>query len=64
MIKHNVFYVGYKTYPHIDLYETGKKTAKLLVSTLKKEILPKMTMSKIPLIINFEDTAHLLFILE
>ena len=52
MIKHNVFYVGYKTYPHIDLYETGKKTANLLLSTLKKEIIPKMTMSKIPLIIS------------
>ena len=52
MIKQNVFYVGYKTYPHIDMYETGKKTANLLVSTLKKEIHPKMTLSKLPLIIS------------
>ena len=52
MIKQNIFFVGYKNYPHIDMYKTGEKTAKLLISTLKKEIIPKMTLSKIPLIIS------------
>ena len=52
MLKKNIFYIGYKTYPHIDMYATGKKTAKILISTLNKEIKPKMVLSKLPLIIS------------
>ena len=52
MLKRNVFFVGYQTYPHVDMYETGKKTAKLLILTIKKEVRPLMTLAKRPMIIS------------
>ena len=52
MVKQNVFFVGYKTYPHVDMYTTGEKTANILVSALKDKIVPKMSLSKLPLIIS------------
>ncbi len=34
--------VGYKTYPHVDMYETGAQVGKILIRTLKGEIRPTM----------------------
>jgi len=34
--------VGYKTYPHIDMYETGKLAGELLVKMYRGEISPKL----------------------
>jgi microcystin degradation protein MlrC len=38
--------VGYKTYPHVDMYETGWKTLELLNETLLKKINPVVAIAK------------------
>ena len=47
--------IGYKTYPHIDLYETGQTAAKMLTRILQNEIRPVTVMQKIPLILPAEN---------
>ena len=47
--------IGYKTCPHTDIYETGKKTAALMISRLKKEIKTKITLQKLPMITQAEN---------
>lgn len=42
--------VGYRTEPHVDMFETGFKAAKILFATLKGEISPKIGWRKIPMI--------------
>ena len=41
---------GYKTYPHVDMYDAGRLAADLLARTLRKEIEPIMTFGWLPLI--------------
>lgn len=50
MITYSDALVGYKTYPHVDMYECGLAVADLMVRTLKKEIKPVMKYRNIPLI--------------
>ncbi len=46
--------VGYHTYPHVDMYETGQKAARLLLRVLRGESRPAMALRKLPLIIQAE----------
>ena len=48
--------VGYKTYPHIDMYETGQHAARLMTRILKGELKPEMRYAKLPLIIPAENS--------
>ncbi len=41
----------YRTYPHIDAFETGQEAASILMGTLFGKIKPVMAVSKIPLMI-------------
>ncbi|MBV8566848.1 MAG: M81 family metallopeptidase [Methylobacteriaceae bacterium] len=52
MLQPNVFHVGYREYPHIDMYETGLRTARLLLDTLAGHHAPKMALAKRPMIIS------------
>lgn len=47
--------IGYKTYPHIDTFETGQAGAQLLLRILKEGIRPVTVMQKIPLIVPAEN---------
>lgn len=38
--------VGYKTHPHVDMYETGWKTLELLERTLRGEVKPVVAIAK------------------
>jgi microcystin degradation protein MlrC len=38
--------IGYKTHPHVDLYETGRKALELLARTMKGEIHPVAAIAK------------------
>lgn len=51
---------GYHTYPHVDMFETGQKAARLLLRILRGEVQPVMRWRKLPLIVNAENqqTAH------
>lgn len=46
--------VGYHTYPHIDMFETGQKGARLLLRILAGESEPVVELAKLPLILNAE----------
>ena len=41
--------VGFKTYPHVDMYETGAHAGRLLMRTLAGEIRPRIAWSRPPL---------------
>ena len=47
--------VGYKTYPHIDLFQTGQRAAELLLKTLAGKVRPRMAFRKLPLIVPAEN---------
>ncbi|MEI6208629.1 MAG: M81 family metallopeptidase [Desulfuromonadales bacterium] len=42
--------VGYKTYPHIDMYEAGCHAGTIVIRALKGEIRPKMVWGNCPLL--------------
>ena len=55
MVEQATAIVGYHTYPHIDMYETGQKAAKLMLNTLSGKVRPAMAWRKLPLIVNAEN---------
>jgi microcystin degradation protein MlrC len=55
MVEHATAIVGYHTYPHVDMYETGVKAARLLLATLAGGVTPAMAFRKLPMIINAEN---------
>lgn len=48
--------LGYHTYPHIDMFETGQKAARLLLRSLAGELRPSIAYRKLPLIIQAENS--------
>ncbi|MBS7627380.1 M81 family metallopeptidase, partial [Candidatus Bathyarchaeota archaeon] len=42
--------LGYRTNPHVDLYERGRKAARLLLSMLKGEVKPVMRLKRLPML--------------
>jgi microcystin degradation protein MlrC len=48
--------VGYKTYPHIDMFETGQHAARLMARILGGSLQPVMKYAKLPLIIPAENS--------
>ncbi|MBM3533496.1 MAG: M81 family metallopeptidase [Alphaproteobacteria bacterium] len=52
MLQPNVFHVGYKEYPHIDMFETGERTAQLMLDTLAGKKKPVMSLVKLPLLVS------------
>lgn len=52
MLKQNVFYVGYREYPHIDMYETGARAAETMLESLRGRLQPRMALTKLPLIVS------------
>lgn len=52
--------VGYRTFPHIDFYETGYRAAKLLFSIVQEDLKLEIVLRKIPMIVPAENgqTAH------
>jgi len=47
--------VGYRTWPHIDHYETGVAGAELLLRSLVGEVRPSTVLSKLPMIVPAEN---------
>lgn len=60
MVKHATAIVGYHTYPHVDLYETGLRAAQLMVQVLRGEARPAIAYRKLPMIVPAENmqTTH------
>jgi microcystin degradation protein MlrC len=55
MVESATILVGYKTYPHIDLYETGQRAAELMLRILAGSLSPAMRYRKLPLIVPAEN---------
>jgi microcystin degradation protein MlrC len=47
--------VGYQTYPHVDMFETGARAARLALRILSGEVKPSMAFRKLPLIVPAEN---------
>jgi microcystin degradation protein MlrC len=56
MVAHADAIIGYHTYPHIDMFETGQKAARLLLRILAGEVRPAMAFRKLPLILPPENS--------
>ncbi len=52
MVEHATFLIGYQEYPHIDIYETGLRTARLFMATLAGERHPTTALAKRPMIVS------------
>jgi microcystin degradation protein MlrC len=49
-VNHCTALVGYKTYPHIDMYEAGEHAGRILVSTLERKVQPVMSWGNRPIL--------------
>ena len=50
MIANSDALIGYKTYPHVDMFEVGTRVAEILIAKLKGELDPVMAWAAIPLL--------------
>lgn len=49
----DVFHIGYREYPHIDMYETGERTARILIDIVAgRRTMPAMALAKLPLLVS------------
>jgi microcystin degradation protein MlrC len=52
MLRPYVFLIGYREYPHIDMYETGVRVAETMLEVLKEKVAPRMALAKRPMIVS------------
>ena len=52
MLQPDTFLIGYREYPHIDMFETGQRVARLLLDTLAGRCHPVMALAKRPMIVS------------
>ena len=52
MLQPDTVLIGYRTYPHTDLYETGKRVAQLLVHMVCSGARPAMALAKRPMLVS------------
>ena len=50
MVSNATVIAGYKTYPHIDMYETGELAGGILLRAMKGEIKPIMVWGNVPIL--------------
>jgi microcystin degradation protein MlrC len=50
IVTHCTALVGYKTYPHIDMYEAGEHAGRILVSALERKVQPVMSWGNRPIL--------------
>lgn len=53
MLQPNVFHIGYREYPHVDMFETGERTARILLDVvMARRPVPTMALAKRPMIVS------------
>jgi len=52
IINNSDIVISFKTYPHVDMYETGAHAGRLLVEMINQRIKPTLAWRRLPLIIN------------
>jgi microcystin degradation protein MlrC len=50
MVRNSTALIGYKTYPHVDMYEVGEQVGRILLRAMKGEIRPVMGWARRPLL--------------
>jgi microcystin degradation protein MlrC len=50
MVRHAQIFVSYKTYPHVDMRETGAHAARILDRAMKGEIAPRTVRAHVPML--------------
>lgn len=55
MVEHATAFIGYHTWPHIDLAERGREAAHLLHATVEQNIKPAMALSKLRMLVPVEN---------
>src|SRR5437763_1358244 len=50
MIENATVVTGYRTYPHIDTYDTAKRAGEILLKTMRGEIRPVMAWGNVPML--------------
>jgi len=50
MVELSTAIIAYKTHPHVDVVETGRRGAEILIETLGRRVRPAMAWRKIPMI--------------
>jgi microcystin degradation protein MlrC len=59
MVEQATALIGYHTAPHVDLYETGQKAARVLVDTIRGRIWPTASLARLPMLLPPENSTHL-----
>ena len=57
MLQPDVAYVGYREFPHVDMYETGYRCAQLLIDWINGKVKPVMALAKRHMVFS-PDTAR------
>ncbi len=52
MLQPGVFLIGYREYPHIDMFETGARVAELMCNTVTGRSSPVMALAKRPMLVS------------
>ena len=52
MLQPDTFLIGYREYPHIDMFETGQRVAQLMLDTLAGRRKPVMALAKRPMLVS------------
>lgn len=52
MLQPDAFLIGYREYPHIDMFETGQRVAELMLEVLAGRARPVMALAKRPMIVS------------
>ncbi len=50
MVRNATVITGYRTYPHIDIYETGERCARTIFRMLEGEVAPRILWARLPLL--------------
>jgi len=50
MVAHSTVIAGYMTYPHIDMYETGQRAARIMFDSMEGRVIPTMAWGNAPML--------------
>ncbi|MFK7693608.1 M81 family metallopeptidase [Paenibacillus sp. HJGM_3] len=56
LVRHVNGLVGFRTYPHVDFAETGRRSARLLFAAIRGDVQPYVAMRKLPLLVPAENS--------
>lgn len=58
MVREATALIGYQTAPHVDMFETGQRAARLLVRTVQGRVVPAVAHVRLPMILPPENSTH------